>query len=105
MLDIVEIPTDGRDLGVQNSAVPKAANVINVQLGSLEYAQAFGSDLRYFLNSEFQIQNESFKAYLIQRLTENQVNVSSVIEVIDRLFQKFIFSVDDADDNSGGLIA
>jgi hypothetical protein len=93
MMDIVEIPTDGRDLKLVDSDIMKAGNVVTVQLGSLEYAPDFGSDLRYFLETNFEIQSESFKAYLIERLTQSQVNVTQVISVIDTLFEKHTFLI------------
>jgi hypothetical protein len=103
MLDIVKIE-DGLDLGIADTAVMKAGNVLSIQLGSLEYAPGFGVDLRYFLQDSIQFQNESFKAYLVQRLTEHQVNVSEVIEVLDSLTSKYVFSVGDANQNAKGLI-
>lgn len=104
MLDLVEI-REGLDLQIADSVVMKAANVLRVQIGSLEYAPDFGVDLKYFLETGFQIQNESFKAYLIQRLTENQINVSQCIETLEALFSKYTFYVDDANKNLKGLIA
>jgi hypothetical protein len=93
MMDIVEIPLDGRDLMLVDSDIMKAGNVISVQLGSLEYESTFGSDLKYFIETDFQIQSESFKAYLIERLTQNQINVSQVISVLDTLFEKHSFLI------------
>lgn len=93
MIDVVEIPTDGRDLMTLDSDIMKAGNVVSVQLASLEYAPDFGSDLKYFLETNFEIQSESFKAYLIERLTQSQVNVSQVISVIDKLFEKHTFLI------------
>lgn len=103
MKDIVSI-TNGLDLGVGDSIIPKAENVVSTQIGSLEYAPEFGSDLEYFLSSDFQFQNESFKAYLVDRLTQNQINVSDVTEVIEALQKKYVFKVGDAN-KVEGLIA
>ncbi len=103
MLDIIEV-ADGKDLGVADSIVPKAANLLSVQLGALEYAPNFGVDLRYFLENPVRFQNESFKAYLIQRLTENQISVSEVLETLEALFEKYTFFVGDANQDTGGLI-
>lgn len=105
MLDIVEIPEDGRDLGVADSVVPKAANVIGTQIGDLEYEPTFGVDLRFFLASSFQFQNESFKAYLIDRLTQSEINVTECLEIVGNLSRTFSIGVNDADNNSGGFIA
>ena len=104
MKDIIEAE-DGEDLNVMDSIVAKAGNVVAVQLASLEYAQDFGVDLRFFLQSEFQFQNESFKAYLVQRLTEHQVNVSQVLDTIEALFERYTFLVgSDKTQDNGGLI-
>lgn len=103
MLDIIEV-SDGKDLVVMDSAVAKAGNVLSIQLGSLEYAPDFGVDLKYFLQSEFQFQNESFKAYCVQRLAESQINVSQVVELIQTLYAKYTYYVGDQKQSTGGLI-
>lgn len=104
MLDIVEIP-DGRDLGVANAIGPKAGNVLSVQLGSLEYEPEFGVDLAYFLTSEFRIQTASFRSYLIQRLTESDVNVTEVLTQVQALAEKYTFSVAANESLEQGLIS
>lgn len=104
MLDIVSVPQGG-DLQTAVTEVSKAGNVVSTQLQSLEYAAAFGVDLRYFLTSELRFPNASFKAYLIQRLTESQITVTAVIESLQPLFQKLTFSVGDTDADIGGFIA
>jgi trans-2-enoyl-CoA reductase len=103
MLDIVKIE-DGKDLQIADSAVPKAANVIGTQLASLEYAPNLGVDLKYFLQSDFQIPVLSFKTYLVQRLLQHQVNVSQCVSQIEALFNQFTFFVDDANKDAKGLI-
>lgn len=104
MRDIVELPEDGNDLGLADSIAPKAGNICAVQLGTLEYALDFGVDLKYFLESDLQFQNASFKAYLVQRLTEQNVNVSSVVEVLETLLQRLTFNVGDVSANVKGYI-
>ena len=103
MKDIIEAQ-NGKDLNVIDSIVAKAGNVLSVQLGNLEYSQEFGVDLRFFLESEFQFQNESFKAYLVQRLTESQVNVSQVIYLVSTFFEKYTFMVGEAAPTNEGFI-
>jgi hypothetical protein len=103
MLDIVRIE-DGFDLGFGDTATVKAANVLSVQLGALEYAPNFGVDFRFFLQSDFQFQNESFKSYLIERLTQHQINVGSVTEVLESLYGRYIFKVGDAQQKAEGFI-
>ena len=101
MIDIVGI---GDDLRMYNAQSPKAANVLSVQLGNLEYAPDFGIDLEFFIQEGFQFQNDSFKAYLIQRLTEHRVNVNSVTDVFEPLFEQLTFVVGDADQGEEGFI-
>jgi len=103
MMDIVSFE-DGLDLGIQDSIVPKAANLLQVQLGSLDYAPDFGVDLRYFITSNFQFQNETFKSYLIERMMQNQINVADVTETLDTLFETFGWSVGEAAAPVSGFI-
>lgn len=105
MIDIVAIGEGvGGDIRVFDAQTSKAANVLSVQLGRLEYAQEFGVDLEFFIQEDFQFQNESFKSYLIQRLAEHHINVNSVLDTVEALFRKLTFVVGDADRNSGGFI-
>lgn len=103
MIDIVTTET-GQDMGVLDTQVPKAQNILSVQLGSLEYAQDFGIDLRYFLSEDFKFQNESFKSYLIQVLSTNGINVAEVTEVFESLFGEYTFKITPPE-QSGGLVA
>jgi hypothetical protein len=90
MIDIVSIDTD---LRVLNSKTERAKNVLSVQLGSLEYASDFGVDLAYFMSEDYIFQNESFKAYLIQRLAESSIDVASVIETFETLYSSLVFNL------------
>jgi len=103
MIDIVSVT--GGDLRFLDTDVPRAANILATQLASLEYAPDLGIDLRYFLNEKFSFQNASFKAYLVQRLAENGINVGSVGEVISNLFSTLTFNVDDSQEAGSGMIA
>lgn len=104
MLDIMN-PKNGEDLPVANSEAPRAGNVLAVQIGDLEYAQDFGIDLAYFLESEFQIQNESFKSYCVQRLLESNINVVNVQDVVRALFTEYNFQIGSSENTSGGFVA
>lgn len=95
---------DGLDLGIYDTQAYKAGNILNVQLGSLEYAPDLGIDLKYFLSSEFKFQNESFKSYCVETLANRGVNVSSVTEEVETLFNRLIFNIK-AEESSTGLIA
>ena len=99
MIDIVSA-IQGQDLGMFDTETCRAANILSVQLGALEYAQDLGIDLKYFLNPDFIFQNESFKAYLIEVLTNKGINVSSVVQTIENLFGVYTFNLS-ASDKSG----
>ncbi len=101
MIDITSF-TEG-DLTLIDTQVAKSTNVLQVQLGDLEYDPTFGIDLKFFLSEEFQFQNESFKSYLIQRLSEHHVSVNQVIETVETFFRKLTFTVS-AEDKTGGMI-
>jgi hypothetical protein len=101
MTDITSISDD---LNVFDSQVSKAGNILSVQLGSLEYAQDFGIDLKYFLDEGFRFQNESFKSYLIERLANSGINVASVIETVENLYQQYTLNLS-PEETQGGLIA
>lgn len=103
MIDIFRIE-DGKDLELQDTIVPKAANVLSVQLGSLEYAPDFGVDIDYFLNNSIEFQNESFMAYLVQRMSENMINVGESIEIVQKFMSQFVFGVDAVEENNEGFI-
>jgi hypothetical protein len=104
MLDIVSIPEDGRDLGFADTAVTKAANVVSTQLGSLEYAPDFGVDLKFFLQDKIQFQNASFRSYIVERLSQAEINVAQVTETVEAFVSKFTYSVGDAGDKMKGMI-
>ncbi len=101
MTDIVSV---GADIGLFDTQTTKAANILSVQIGALEYAPIFGIDLKYFLSEDFRFQNESFKAYLIEILANNGINVASVTDIIDNLFATYTFKITQEESNSG-LIA
>lgn len=103
-LDIVEIPGANGDLGLAVTQVAKAGNLVATQIGSLEYAPTFGVDLKFFLESELRFPTESFKAYLIQRMAEHQINVSQVLHVVESLSQQLTFRVGDNELPDGGFI-
>lgn len=102
MTDIISSDSDG--LGLYDTQTVRAANILAVQLGHLEYAQELGIDLKFFLSEDFSFQNESFKAYLIQVLANQGINVSSVLDVLESLQANYTFKLV-PDTTSTGLIA
>lgn len=103
MIDIISAE-NGLDLGIYDTQTQKAANILSIQLGSLEYLPDFGIDLAYFLSEQTEFQNESFLSYLVQVLANNSINVSSVINVVQRLYNNYLFEITDQSNNTG-LIA
>lgn len=104
MTDIFPPASAGLDAGAVNTNVARAANILSVQLGSLEYAPDLGIDLEYFLSEEFQFQNESFKAYLIQVLASYSINVATIADTVENLYRQYTFNISPSD-TAGGLIA
>lgn len=92
MIDIVSWET-GKDLGVLDTSTPRAANILSVQVGDLEYAQELGIDLKYFLSEDFQFQNASFKAYCVQVLANNGINVATVLETVETFQNRMTFNI------------
>ena len=103
MIDIVSL-TDGFDLGVADTITPKAGNLLGTQLGDLDYASTFGVDLAYYLTTNFKIQMETFKAYLVGQMIQNQINVNAVVETIDTFSETLTWDVGDASERTEGLI-
>lgn len=103
MIDIIDLP-EGKDMVLMNTDVARAGNVLGVQIGDLEFAQGFGVDLKFFFDPTYQFQNESFKAYLVQRLLQHQINVAQVLDTIETFFTKYTFLIGNAEDNATGLI-
>lgn len=102
-MDILEFK-DGQDLTFGDSILPKASNLLRTQLGSLEYAPEFGIDIDYFVNNSIEFQNSSFKAYIIQKMSQNLINVIEAIEVLNDLFENLTLTVDGSRENTGGFI-
>ena len=103
MIDIVSFD-QGVDMGVYDTQTSRAANILSVQLGSLEYEPDLGIDLAYFLSEDFKFENESFKSYLVEVLANRNINVSSIMEQVERLFSVYEFNLA-PEETSTGLVA
>lgn len=103
MIDITSAP-DGEDLRVFDTQTARAQNILSVQLGSLEYAQDLGIDLAFFLSDEFQFENESFKAYLVETLANRGINVSTLVEAVEALYKTYTINLTPPQ-SSDGLVA
>lgn len=103
MLDIVSNHS-GLDIGLYDTQTSKAGNILSVQVGSLEYAPLLGIDLAYFLSEDFSFQNSSFQAYLVEVLSNNGINVTQQIALINTLFTNLNIQVG-AEENNSQLVA
>lgn len=92
MLDLINM-VDGDDLHIDHNLAMKAGNVIGVQIGSLDYKTDFGSDLRYFLQEDLKFQTESFKSYLVGRLSEYRIQVNETVSIVEQFANKFALGV------------
>jgi hypothetical protein len=100
MIDIVSA-NDGLDLGVYDTEAMRAANILNTQLGSLEYAPTIGTDIDYFLTEPFQFQNESFQAYLVQVLANAGINSKDIIETVNALYSQYLINITGSENTTG----
>lgn len=103
MIDIINADP-GLDLGIYDTVAPRAANLLSIQEGFLEYAPDWGIDLAYFIADDFLFQNASFKAYLIERLANRGINVASVLEQVQALFEQYTLELPSGE-SSNGLVA
>ncbi len=92
MLDIINM-VDGEDLHIQHNVAMKAGNIIGTQLGSLAFNETFGADLKYFLQEDLKFQTESFKSYLVGRLSEYQIQVNETVTIVSKFAESFQMDV------------
>lgn len=103
MIDIVVNETTG-ELDTFDTQVNRAANILGVQLGSLEYAQDLGIDLEYFLSPEFKFEDASFQSYIVQVLASSGINVATIMATVQNLYQDLQINLT-PEQQSTGLIA
>ncbi len=102
MIDIIGF--DEKGMQVYDTQTERAANILSVQIGALEYAPDLGIDLRYFLSENIKFQNDSFKAYLIQVLATQGINVASMVETLESLASNYTINLS-RQENSTGMVA
>lgn len=91
MIKDVQYDAVKNDLVIVSSELPRAANLIDVQLGDLEYQPDWGVDLAYFLNPDYEIQAESFESYLLQRIAFWGMNVLDFVASQHKFTRDMIF--------------
>ena len=104
MKDIVSLPPSFNDIGLLDNDAPKAKNILSIQINTLYYAPELGIDLKYFLSEEFIFQTESFKAYLVERLSNYSINVASIDDIVENLYRQFTFNLTPSE-NDGTLVS
>lgn len=62
--------------GIQpiDTSLYKAKNILETQMGFLEYAPDFGIDYNLFFGSDLEIQIETYQSYAVSKLAENGIN-------------------------------
>lgn len=88
---------DNGDLQIANTDVFKAENILNIQIGTLYYAQTLGIDLARFIDPGIEIQPETFRAYTIQELTRQGVQLETVSTVIDEFITNLTYVATEPD--------
>lgn len=81
------------DLQMSNTDVFKAENILNIEVTTLYYAPGLGIDLGRFIDPGVQIQPETFKAYTIQQLTQQGVELESVSTAVNNFMTNIEYTV------------
>lgn len=102
MIDIYS--TGSGELETYDTQTHRAANILNTQLGSLEYAKDLGIDLEYFLSPDYKFQDASFQSYLVQVLANQGINVATIVATVQNLYQDLKINLS-AEEQSSSLIA
>lgn len=83
MIDMTGV--ESGDIAVYDTQTTRAQNLLQVQLGHLEYAPEIGIDLDYFLTENINFQTESFIAYVTENLASHGISVSLIQKTIGNL--------------------
>lgn len=89
---------------MSNTDVFKAENILNIQIGSLYYAQDLGIDLARFVNSDVNIQPETFRAYTIQELTRQGVQLQTVITAFENFMSTITYTASEPEQGDNNVI-
>ncbi len=92
MIKDISYDENKKDLVTLVSELPRAANLIDDPLRQWKYHPPWGVDKAYFLNPDYEIQAESFEAYLLQRLGFWGMNVVDFIAKQTRFVREMIFN-------------
>lgn len=102
MIDVVV--NQSGDLDTFDTQTNRAANLLSVQLGSLEYEPTIGIDLNYFLDPAYKFMDSSFQSYIVQVLAASGINVATITADVQNLYQDLKINLA-AEQQSSALIA
>ena len=77
---MIDLQFKNNVLRTADTLIYKARNILSTQIGSLAYAPDFGIDYDLFFGDDYQIQNQTFQAYAISKLSENGINPLDVLD-------------------------
>lgn len=77
---MIDLQFKNNVLKTADTLIYKARNILSTQIGSLAYAPDFGIDYDLFFGEDYQIQNQTFQAYAISKLSENGINPLDVLD-------------------------
>ncbi|MDR2708640.1 MAG: hypothetical protein LBC07_01510 [Elusimicrobiota bacterium] len=85
------------DTNYRSDQLCKAQNLLEVQERSLYYAQNFGVDLAYFIESSIHFQNEVMQAHISEKLMTNYLVVAQYSAAVESFFQKHSIQISNAE--------
>lgn len=88
---------------ISDTVVFKAKNIMEIQENSLKYEPDLGIDLKTFLDPDIKIQNETFEAYSLRRLSERGINPIAL--AVDKQALQQIFNYKVVESSTDRLIA
>ncbi len=98
-----EVEYDRTFFNLEDTVVFKAKNILETQEQSLAYEPNLGIDLKRFLDPDVKIQNRTFEAYSIQKLSEQGINTIELLSDKETFRQLFDYKVAETDNE--GMIA
>jgi hypothetical protein len=90
MIDIETVIDGGK---VRDTDLWKAENLLTTNQGSLYYLPEFGINLDLFFSQGYNIQFESFKAYVTNAMVQNGISIARISETIDRFLNTMILMI------------
>ena len=93
MIDIVTLASGG---ALRDTAVYKAENLLNTQLGDLYYLPEFGIDLNLIFDQSIEIQAEAFKSYITDVMVINGIDILELQSDIDKFLSTLTIKLGDS---------